>query len=172
MFSFQLARMQRLRFISLVPRGGWRLAVSEAGTMPAALCFCVRSGNESEDSRTAEEHVVCHVLQEDGKSGWEKRRLRNMFIWILLKENGARTVMWNEEPRTKLVGLGTCHFLSRRWKWAQQGLCAKCWTEHNGGVSSARTFRLEQARRRKRGELQSHPSGDCCVEQVMRRKVH
>ena len=51
-----------------------------------------------------------------------------------------------------------------------RALCAKCGTEHNGGVSSAGTFKLEQARPRKRGGLQSHPFGDDWVEQVMRRR--
>ena len=49
-------------------------------------------------------------------------------------------------------------------------LCASCWTAHTGGVGSVRSFRAEQAQRRKRGGLKSHPFGDGWTEQVMRRR--
>ena len=43
------------------------MAIDER-TRPAAPGFCLRSGSESEDSGTREEHVVGNGRQEDGSS--------------------------------------------------------------------------------------------------------
>ena len=45
-----------------------------------------------------------------------------------------------------------------------------CWRANNGGVSSVRNFRAEQAQRRNKGGLEIQPSGFCWIETVMRRK--
>ena len=49
-------------------------------------------------------------------------------------------------------------------------LCSACWMEHKGGVSSTRTFTLEQAQRRQREGLQHNPFGDGWFEHLICRK--
>ena len=85
---------------------------------------------------TLEEGVSSGALQEGGtlayrcqgltcETKYQGRRYWDLVPLILYAENGS--------GRTR-------------------GLCAKCWTEHNGGVSSARSLRSEPAQHRKKKE--------------------
>ena len=94
--------------LTLVPRNTWRPVVSEEVTKPDAPGFCVTLDSESENSRTAEEHVVCNRPQEDGTSAsgqdqpLEKRVTSNTSlkdVTLSYRRQGLLCVSMNEGRR-------------------------------------------------------------------------
>ena len=100
---------------------------------------------------------------------------RNVFPVILLRMGSCCTdVKVGPDQKTqgrRYLDLVPEVFPSEEGRGHQRDARAECWHELNGGSSSVSSLRGEQAQRRKRGRgLQSHPFGDCWIEQLVRRK--
>ena len=101
-----------------------------------------------------EEGVLCDAAPEDGK--------------LLYRCQSLTCDGKDQSPRD--VDLMPLVFPSEDGSGCTRDVCAERWTVLNVEDSSVRSMKKEQAQRRKSGELQIQPFGNCWIKQAMRRK--
>ena len=111
--------------------------------------------------------------------GTKTRLLRNVLPSVVLKKDGKLMCRCNGPTcATKNKGRGYFDLVPFIFGSEDESghtccLCAICWSELNGGVSSVRSFRAEQAQRRKEEGSRVTRCGfgglnDRCVESILR----